>query len=106
MAFDPSGSFIEYTIRVDTTEAELSLSTLNRLVTEYVALARRVGLPENMMQAITTIMQLKVAFELAKRSALEFWAATGPIGWIIGFGGMALSGMMLYDQMEMRRPRY
>ena len=84
----------------------ISFNEMNEAYRTYLALARKTGLPENIMQSLVTIEQLRVAFRLAKTSALEFYYATGPIGWIIGFGGMALSGLMLADQMEMRRPRY
>jgi len=69
-------------------------------------LARRVGLPENIMEAIRVLQQLRIAFEMAYRSAMLFYTATGPLGWALGLGGLAVSGLMLSDQMSMRRPRY
>lgn len=97
---------ITFNLDVDTSMAQTNIGELNRLLTTYVALARRVGLPENIMEAVRHIQQLRIAFETAYRSAMLFYTATGPIGWAIGLGGMAVSGVMLYDQMEMGRARY
>jgi len=97
---------ITFNLDVDTSMAQTNIGELNRLLTTYVALARRVGLPENVMEAIRVLQQLRIAFEMAYRSAMMFYAATGPLGWALGLGGMAVSGVMLADQMEMGRARY
>ena len=97
---------ITFNLDVDNSMARTSMGELNRLMTTYVALARRAGLPENVMETIRILQQLRIAFEMAYRSAMLFYAATGPVGWAIGLGGMAMSGMMLVDQMEMGRARY
>lgn len=106
MAFDPSGSFVEYTIRVDTSEATANISELNRLLTTYVSLARRLGIEGDLMDAIARFQQLRIAAETAYRSVMLLYTATGPIGWLIGIGGLGLSVLMAADQMQARRPRY
>jgi hypothetical protein len=97
MAFDPGGSFVEYKIRVDTSEAVANISELNRLFTTYVSLARRMGLPENIMDAIAKIQQLRITVQMAYRSIMLLETATGPIGWAIGLGGLAITGFMVAD---------
>ena len=97
---------IVYNLKVDTTETAKNIRELNRLFTTYLALARRAGLPENVLDALAQIQQFRVAIETLHRSIMLLYTTSGPIGWAIGIGGLALSGFMLLDQMEMRRPRY
>ena len=98
MAFDPGGSFVEYKIRVDTSEAATSGSELNRLFTTYLSLARRTGLPESIVDALSRIYQLQAAIQALYRSILLLEAASGPIGWAIALGGISLSAVMITDQ--------
>ena len=97
MAFDPSGSFVEYRIRVDTLEAATSVSELNRLLTTYVALARRAGLEGDIMTALAKLQQLRIAIQTTYQSLLLLYTASGPIGWLIGLGGVAMGGLMTAD---------
>ena len=96
---------ITYNITVNTSEAVTNISELNRLLTTYVALARRLGIEGNLMDAIARFQQLRIAAETAYRSVMLLYTATGPIGWLIGLGGLGLSALMAADQMQARRPR-
>ena len=82
---------------MSTSEAVTNISELNRLLTTYVSLARRMGLPENIMDAIAKIQQLRITVQTAYRSIILLETATGPIGWLIGLGGLAITGFMLAD---------
>ena len=97
---------VKFNLEVDTTQAERQIRELNRLLTMYVALARRVGLPEDVMAAIARLQQLRIAIQMTYRSLMILYGATGPIGYLIGFGGMALAGLTLMDQLEIERRRY
>jgi len=78
---------------------------MNRLLTISLALGRRLG-SEELTQLITLFQQGRITAEMFYRSAVMLYTATGPIGWLIGLGGMALGGLMLADMAEIRRPRY
>jgi len=104
--FTLSEETITYNITVNTSEAVTNISELNRLLTTYVALARRLGIEGNLMDAIARFQQLRIAAETAYRSVMLLYTATGPIGWLIGLGGLGLSALMAADQMQARRPRY
>jgi len=97
---------VTFNLEVNVEEAKTNIAELNRLLTTYVALARRAGLPENILDAIAQIQQFRVAVQTLHRSIMLLYTTTGPIGWLIGLGGLALGGLMLADQMEMRRPKY
>jgi len=87
-------------------EAIPTISEFNQLTTTYLSLARKTGLPENIVQAGVTLQQFRVTLQLATRSAQLLMAATGPWGIALGLGGFALSTIMLIDQMSLRRNRY
>ena len=111
MAFGPTGNLVEAREQVRALKHELQgltegITELNRAMNTYFALARRSGLPEEIALGINKVLQLKVAFEMTYRSAMLLYTATGPAGWAIGLGGLALSGFMLADQMATRRPYY
>jgi len=93
-------------LRREMKEADNELKKLIDDFHIYVALADETGLPRNFVRATRRVLQLKITFESAYRSAMLFYTATGPIGWITAGAGLALSALMLKDQMEMRRPRY
>jgi len=95
---------VTFNLELNTTQAFAEIQELNNLFTTYLALARRMGLPDDVMMALSMIQQLRVAAETAYRSIMILYTASGPIGWIIGLGGIALSGFMTADQLT-RRPR-
>ena len=101
-----TGGDVTYNLKIDTSQTRANITELNTLLTTYLSLARKTGLPPNIIDAMARIQQLRVAFDMAYRSAMLFYGATGPIGWALGLGGMAISGLMLMDQMEMGRSRY
>jgi len=83
-----------------------AVAETNSLLTTYVALSRRLGLPPNIMDFIAKMQQARITVQMLHRSIMLLYTSTGPIGWVIGLGGLALGGLMMADQMEMRRPRY
>ena len=90
----------------DLSGLKTEIREVNRGFTTYLALADESGLPKDMIQALRTIQQVRLAVEMLHRSFMIMHAASGPIGWIVGLGGFAVSTIMLVDQMEIRRPRY
>jgi len=97
---------VTFNLRVDASEAIENISDLNRLLTTYLSLARRAGRPEDLLELLSRIQQIRVAIQTLYRSVMLLYTATGPLGWAIGLGGLAMGGMMLADQMQVRRPRY
>ena len=82
------------------------LTNLNRLLTTYVSLSRKAGLPPEIMDLIAKAQQARIAIETLTRSIQYFYAVSGPVGWLLGLGGLALSAFMVADIMEMERPQY
>jgi len=76
---------------------------LNRLYTTYLSLAHRAGLPEDVVEAMRKIQQLRLAIESAYKSIMILQAATGPLGLATGLGGLALSGLMFADIFSVSR---
>jgi len=87
-------------------EANPHLTRMNEGLRMYVALSRRVGITGPIMDVISLFQQIDIAARTATRSIMFLYAGMGPIGWVLGLGGLALSGLMIVDMMEVRRPRY
>jgi hypothetical protein len=94
------GGEINYDLKVDTSKAQTNIAELNRLFTTYLSLVRRVGLPENIMDAMSKIQQLRIMIQTATTAINILYTATGPVGWAIGLGGLAVSGFMWVDWVE------
>jgi hypothetical protein len=97
---------VTFNLQVDTSEAVANIAELNRLLTTYISLARRTGLPEDIIEAIALIERMRLFVQTLTTAIMTFYTATGPIGWAIGLGGVAVSGFMLADMAAIRRPRY
>ena len=105
MSFGAGGELIpvRVEITVDTHKAADQITELNDLLTMYVALARRAGLPPEILKAIRILQQLRIAAEMATKSVLAMYASTGPVGWLIAAGGVATSVYIYSDTlMEMQ----
>lgn len=93
-------------LELDVKKTQGAIRELDRMAERYMALAQRLGLPENIENAIHQAMRLKIALEAMYRSALMLQAASGPIGLATALAGIGISSIMLADSMETRRPRY
>lgn len=90
----------------DVQQATPYVKELNQALTTYLALARRFGLPPEFMGLLVKAQQARIAVQTLTRSVQIFYATSGPLGWILAAGGLALGGLMVADMMEIRRPRY
>jgi len=81
-------------------DAKIEVSEFNKLLTTYVAVSRRLGLPPEVDLLIRKCMQGKISIETLMRSIQLFYASTGPLGIAIAVGGMVLSGFMLADTIS------
>lgn len=86
--------------------AKPHVAELNDLLTMYVALVRRSGISPELTTLIAKAQQGRIAIETLTRSIQLFYATSGPLGWAILAGGILLSGFMVADMMEIRRPQY
>ena len=77
--------------------AKASVVELNSLLTTYLSLARRFGLPDDIMNALAKIQQLITIIRTLRLSLILLQTATGPIGWLTAAGSLAIGGMMASD---------
>ena len=77
----------------------------NEALTMYLALGRRAG-SEDIRELIRLFQQGRITAEMFTRAIITLTTASGPWGWALGLGQLALTGLMLADMAEIRRPRY
>lgn len=90
----------------DLRKAAPRIAEMNRLLTTYVSLSRRAGLPPEILDMIAKVQQARVMVQNLIRSIQMLYLTTGPIGWLLGMGGIAMSAAMVIDLMEIQRPQY
>lgn len=94
------GHTVTFNLEIDTTNAKANIIELNRLFTTYLALTRRMGLPENVVDAMRKIQQMRIAIQTATMAINILYAATGPVGLAIGLGGLAMAGFEIAGVAE------
>jgi len=103
MAFDPTGSFIEYTIRVDTSEANASLSEFRGALAAVLMLMNRMRLPEPFDEMADKI-QRGTTLAWAFKAALDALSMSSPYTAVMGaisFTTTAITGFgWLTDSMK------
>lgn len=74
---------------------------LDLLLYRSLALLGRLGLPENIDQAIAKVQRLVMTIRLLHTAAIALEAASGPIGWALALVGVASAllstGDLIYD---------
>lgn len=86
-------------LKGDIDNTKKAAAELNRLLTTYIALARRMGLPPEVIDLIARFQQARIMVQTLIHSIHLLEAATGPVGWALALGGIALSGFMATDLM-------
>ena len=100
MAFDPAGSFIEYRIRVDTSEANVSLSEFRASLAAVLTLMNTIGLPPPFDEAAAKI-QRGIALAWAFKTALDALAMSSPYTAVIGAIGFNVPGVFESNQTDL-----
>jgi len=86
-------------------KAKTHVYELNRALGIYLGIARRIG-GEDITWILSTFQRGILITETFYRSMMLAMAVGGPFGVAIGIGGTILTGLMLADSMELRRPTY
>lgn len=85
---------VTFNLEVDASSLEKDLAEVNSLLTTYVALANRAGLPPDIKKGIRLLQQARLVIEMTIRSIQLLIAAelaAGPKGWIVAVGMMGIS---------------
>ena len=98
-----SGGEVVFNLRIDTSQAALDVnslmsnfSKLEQIALRYLAIARRMGLPDDVQQAVDTMARLIVLFHQAKL-AMDMLMLSNPYTFALGVAGMAMVGFSVVD---------
>ena len=99
-----SGGEIVYNVRVDTSGLEKEVSSLldnftklEQIALRYLTIARRMGLPEDIDNAIQAIAKLIVVLNQVRLTVGLLNAEMGPIGWLSYAASAGLTALSISD---------
>ena len=100
-----AGGEVVFGLRIDTSQAALdvnslmaSFNKLEQIALRYLAIARKMGLPDDVQAAVDTIARLIVLINSAKM-AMDIFMLSNPYGWALGAAGMVMVGFSAVDTM-------
>lgn len=92
---------VTFNLELNVEQAYANVRRLETLIYRSLALAGRLGLPENIDAAIAKVQRMAMMIRLLHTSIIALEAASGPIGWAlagVGLAGFAIStGDLIYD---------
>jgi len=105
MAFGSGGQLVEFSLKVDNTQAVESFRELEQVALRYLALSHRLGLPDDLdnamavaARAIITLRQLEMTIK-----TLDLAMAGSPMGWAMFAATAAFTAISFVDTIEMAR---
>ena len=100
-----SGGEVVFNLRIDTSQAALdtkalmiSFNKLEAIALRYLAIARNMGLPDDVDAAISTIARLIIIIKQVQL-ALNLLMLSTPYGWVMGVASILLIGSSAVDTM-------
>lgn len=81
-----------------TKEALMTFQQFERVALRYLALSRRMGLPDDVAQTTEVLTRLIITVRMLQMSMNMLMLGT-PFGWLMGAAGLAMTGLSLYDSM-------
>jgi len=80
-------------------ETLMTFKDLERVAVRYLAVVKRLGLPDGVQQQVQLLSQLIVIIRMAQMSYNMLIAGT-PVGLLMGVAGLALTGLSFYDSFS------
>ncbi len=88
---------IEYLLTVDVEKCSTQIRQMEALLYRTIGLIRRLGLPEDIENAITRIQRLIMTVRIAHAAMIALHAASGPVGWALAGVGIVSAAWTAYD---------
>ena len=74
---------VTFNLEINVEQTFSQVRRLELLLYRTIGLIRRLGLPENIEEAISKIQRLVMVIRLAHSAIIAFQVASGPIGWAL-----------------------
>jgi hypothetical protein len=91
---------VTFNIELDLSQTVSQIRQYEMLLYRSLALAQRLGLPENIQQQIAEIQRLTMTIRLCHTALILLESASGPVGWalaLVAAGGAAVSVVDYFD---------
>lgn len=80
---------VTFNLEVDTSRVLRDIQLVNTAFNRVVSVLRKMGLPENVMEAISFVQRLIMLVNQLRLAMIALQAATGPYGWAMALLGLA-----------------
>lgn len=92
---------VSFSLEINVKPTYEDIRKVQTVVYRYISLMRRLGLPENVDDAIEKMQRLIMISNQLRLSFIALQAASGPVGWALALAGLAgtalTTGEFLYD---------
>jgi len=91
---------VTFNLELNVEQCFSTIRRLESLAYRTMGLIGRMGLPENIDQAIAKIQQFIMTIRLLHSAIIALEAASGPIGWAFAGVGIATASFSLADSLD------
>ena len=98
MSFEHRG--ITFDLAVNVERAIDNCKRVESLVFRTISLMRRIGLPENIDEAIAKVVHLAAVLNSLAAAMTAVQAASGPYGWAFAAVGLAATGISMWSFID------
>ena len=95
-----SSEEVSFTFQLTVDEAVTELRRIQTVAYQYLALARRLGLPDEIDAQVVKVQRLIMLLNSARLAAIALHAASGPVGWALAGVGLVATGLTAYEMAE------
>jgi len=95
-----SSEDISFSLQLTVEDAVSNIRQLQTVAYQTLTLLKRMGLSEDINDAITKIQRIISVLNSARLAMIALQAATGPMGWALAGVGLVATGFQAYDMAE------
>lgn len=92
---------VTFNLELSIQQAYDNARKLEMLLYRALGLLKRLGLPENVEDAIIRVQRMVMTIRLLHSAMIALQAASGPIGWALAAVGIVSGGLAAYETISM-----
>lgn len=97
---------VSFSLEVNVTKAYENIRRVQTILYRTISLLRRMGLPEDVDDAIAHIQKLISILNMLRLTMIAVQAASGPIGWAMAAVSVGGTAVTIAEELDLFRPYY